>query len=81
MNKKQVNQRELETLIKKVENEVSYNCHSEALKMIADFVGYHEYSEYFLGFVVKESMTLEESRERHEASERMLFLIGFEYGA
>ncbi len=79
--KKQVNQEDFSVLKQKVEFETFHNCHSEALKMIADFFGYPEYSDFFEEYAEKDEITTDEFKERYEASERMLIIIESEYGS
>ena len=68
-------------LLRKVERETSNNCHSEALKMVADFFGYPEYSKFFEELAEKDAITTDEFKERYEASERMLVIIEARHGS
>jgi len=77
---KEFSRKEFAVLKHKVEVETSYNCHSEALKMIADFFGYPEYSYLFLQYSLKEGLSVKEFEEKCEASDRMFIIIEKQYG-
>ncbi len=76
-----IDKKRFSTLLRKVEKETSYNCHAEALKMVADFFDYPEYSKFFEEYVNRDGITTDEFKERHEASERMLIIIAIKYGS
>lgn len=78
---KSIDKKRFSILLRKVERETSYNCHSEALKMVADFFGYPEYSKFFEEYANKDYITTDEFNERCHALERMLIIIGIEYGS
>ena len=60
---KEFSRKEFAVLRHKVEVETSYNCHSEAMKMIEDFFGYPEYSYLFLQYSLKEGLSVKELRK------------------
>lgn len=77
---KTIDEKKFSSLLRKVEEDTNNNCHSEALRLVADFFGYPEYRRLFLGYACKTSITMEEYKERYEASERMFIIIRAEYG-
>ena len=78
---KTIDKKQFSILLNEVEEKTSDNCHSEALKMVADFFGYPEYSKFFEEFAEKDEITTDEFKERYEASERMLIIIEVRYGS
>lgn len=78
---KDLNQKEFNELLGKVEELTSDNCHSEAFLAIADFFGYREYQLLFSLYSRKDSLTMEEYQDRHEAYVRMMVIIDEEFGS
>ena len=77
---KSFDEKKFEKLLASVEEATCYNCHSEALVEISEFVGYPEYRNLFESYSEKESLTMEDVFARSEARKRMFLLIASEYG-
>ena len=68
-------------LVSAVEQETSYNNHSEALTKIADFFGYDEYYHMYKVYSEMDGLTIEDFNKRCEIKDRMFYIIQAEYGS